>query len=81
MAKAKLRVINRGTRYDITGKMRTLIRHFESGEIDLRDVAIVTRETRQNNASPTVILHHYGYGSVEDLHWMLSTAMGRIEPQ
>jgi hypothetical protein len=43
--KAKLRAIDRGTRYDITGKMRNLIRTIERGEIKPRDIIILTRES------------------------------------
>lgn len=82
MAKPKLRAIDRGTRYDITGKMRSLIRRIESGEIQPRDVVIVTRETTERrNCSAYVGMHHFGFGSVEDIHWMLATAQGRIQPQ
>jgi hypothetical protein len=79
--KAKLRAIDRGTRYDITGMMRNLVRRIENGEINPRDVAIVTREATGPNQSCEVILHHYGTASTEELHWMLATAQGRIEPQ
>ncbi len=82
MPRPKLRAIDRGTRYDITGKMRSLIRRIESGEIQARDVVIITRETtEQRNCSPYIGMHHFGFGSVEDIHWMLATAQGRIEPQ
>jgi hypothetical protein len=80
MRKKTLRVINQGTRYDITGNLRSFTRRIENGEIVTRDLLIVTREFVKNNASPKVILHHYGNGSVEDIHWMLSTAMNRLEP-
>lgn len=79
--KSNLRVINRGNvRYDISGSMRSLVRRIERGEIQPRDVVILTRETAANNASPCVGMHHYGFGSVEDIHWMLATAQTRIQP-
>lgn len=77
---AKLRVIDQGTRYDLTGCMRGLIRRIESGEIMARDIVVLTREPVSPNRSCTVTLHHYGTGSTEDIHWMLSTAKNRIEP-
>ena len=77
----KLRAIDRGTRYDITGKMRRLIHRIESGEIVPRDVLVVTSESCGPNRSNTIILHHMGFGSTEEIHWMLATAKGRIEPQ
>jgi hypothetical protein len=78
---SKLRAVNQGTRYDITGNMRALVREIERGEIQPRDVVILTRETARLNASPKVGMRHYGFGTVEDIHWMLATAQGRIEPQ
>ena len=81
MAKSSLRAINKGTRYDITGKMRNLIRRIESGEIAPRDILVVTSEPTGPNRSNKIILHHMGFGSTEEIHWMLSTAKGRIEPQ
>ena len=75
-----LRVIDRGTRYDVSGNLRRLVRQMESGEVKPRDVVILTTQTTRNNASPTVTLHHFGCGSTEDIHWMLATAKNRIEP-
>ena len=77
----KLRVIDQGTRYDITGKLRMLTRKIERGEIKPRDLLVITTETIRNNSSPMVMLHHYGQGSTENIHWMLSTAANRIEPR
>lgn len=77
---AKLRVINRGTRYDVAGNLRRLLREIESGEIKPHDVVILTTQTVRNNASPTVTMHHYGTGTAENIHWMLATAQHRIEP-
>lgn len=78
--RTKLRVINVGTRYDVSGKLRAFIREIESGEINPRDVIVLSRETIRNNASARVDMRHYGTGSTEDLHWMLATAQNRIEP-
>ena len=75
-----LRAINEGTRYDVTGSLRKLIRRIESGEVKPRDVVVVTRESVKSNASCQVILHHFGTGTTEDIHWMLATAQNRIEP-
>jgi hypothetical protein len=78
--KSKLRVIDRGTRYDVTGNIRRLVRQMESGEVKPRDVVILTTQTIRNNASATVTMHHFGKGSTEDVHWMLATAQNRVEP-
>lgn len=76
----KLRVINRGTRYDVVGNLRGLVREIEDGKIDPRDVVVITREFIAPNKSCRVGLRHYGTGSTEDIHWMLSTARNRVEP-
>lgn len=76
-----LRAIDRGTRYDIAGCLRGLVREIESGEIKPRDVVVITRESLANNKSCKVGLRLYGTGSTEDVHWMLSTAKARVEPQ
>jgi hypothetical protein len=76
----KLRIINRGTRYDVSGKLRSLVREIECGQIAPRDVVVITREFSGNNKSCKVGLRHYGTGSPEDIHWMLSTARNRVEP-
>jgi hypothetical protein len=78
---AKLRVIDRGTRYDVSGPLRRLVRQIERGEIKPRDVIVLTTQTVRINASPTVTMHHFGTGTESDMHWMLRTAQGRIEPQ
>jgi hypothetical protein len=75
-----IRAIDNGTRYDITGNLRRLTRDIENGEISPRDVVIVATETTEMNKSATIILRHYGNGTIEDIHWMLSTAKNRIEP-
>lgn len=77
---SKLRVIDRGTRYDVSGKLRSFLREIESGEVKPRDVIVLVTETVCNNAGPRVIMRHYGNGTESDMHWMLATAQGRIEP-
>ena len=76
----KLRAIDRGTRYDITGRMRKIIRDIENGEIKPRNVLVITTESNGTNCMPKVVLYHLGPGLIEEAHWMLSTAKTRIEP-
>lgn len=78
--KTNLRVIDRGTRYDVTGGLRGLVRQIESGEVKPRNVVVVTTQILKNNASPAVTVHHFGQGTTEDIHWMLLTAQNRLEP-
>lgn len=75
---AKLRAIDKGTVYDVTGRMRSLVRRIESGEIRATDVIIVTHDAEKGYTGITT--HHYGPSSVEKSHWMLATALNRIEP-
>jgi hypothetical protein len=79
--RSNLRVIDRGTRYDMSGNLRALVRSIESGVIYPRDVIVLTSQIVRNNASKTVTMHHFGHVTVQDIHWMLATAAGRIEPQ
>ena len=76
----KLRAIDKGTRYDVSEPLRRLVRQIERGEVQPRDILVITSQTLQNNASPTITMHHFGMGSVPDMHWMLATAQNRIEP-
>ena len=78
---AKIYAINRGTRYDITGNMRRLVRRMESGEFKPCDVLVITTERIQNNTIPEVTLHHFGTSTVGEIHWMLASAQGTIESQ
>jgi hypothetical protein len=80
MMRSKLRVINRGTYYDVVGNLRKLVREIEAGKIKPRDVVVITRESVQLNKSCKVGLFHYGTGSTEEVHWMVSTAKNRVEP-
>jgi hypothetical protein len=80
MRRGGLRAINQGTRYDVSGKLRNIVRSIESGEIAPRDVIVITREIAGRNKSCKVGLFHFGTGSTEDVHWMLSTAKNRVEP-
>lgn len=78
--RSTLRIIDRGTRYDMSGKLRAIVREIETGEIKPRDVIVLYREPFKNNHSARVGMRHFGTGSTEDLHWMLATAKNRIEP-
>jgi len=78
--RSKLRAINHGTRYDVIGNLRSLVREMETGKIAPRDVVVITREGLTPNKSCKVGVHHFGTGSTEDIHWMISTAKNRVEP-
>lgn len=74
-AKAKLRVINQGTNYDITGHPRKVAREMERGEIDVTDVCLIRRDR-----DGRIIAYHIGTNGGEMAHFMLATAKNRIEP-
>lgn len=78
---AKLRAIDKGTLYDVPGKLRRFVRKIEQGQIDPRDVVVITRESVGPNRSCKVGMYHFGSASTESVHWMIATALGRIEPQ
>ena len=48
-----------------------------TGRSTPRDVVVITREFIAPNKSCRVGLRHYGTGSTEDIHWMLSTARNK----
>jgi hypothetical protein len=77
---SKLRVIDHGTRYDISGKLRAIVRRIETGELTPRDVVVVTRALPIEQPGGKVELWHLGTGTIADVHWMLRTAQNRIEP-
>ena len=72
-----IRAIDEGTIYDVTGKMRAMVREMERGEEGtITDAVIIIR---RNNGS--IGTRHFGPGGREIAHWMVSTAKGRLEPQ
>lgn len=78
---AKLRAIDKGTRYDVTGCLRKFIRRIENGELkNVTDVLVVARRIEGLNGRKEITFHHYGSASTEEIHWMVSTAKNRIEP-
>lgn len=81
MAKAKLRAIDRGTRYDVTGNLRRFVRRIESGDLqDATDVLVIARCHRPPDGRKRVEIHHFGSATIEEMHWMVSTAKNRYEP-
>jgi hypothetical protein len=76
MRKHSIRCVDQGTVYDVTGKMRSLVRSIENGEEGtITDVVIIAR---RNNGS--IGSYHYGHGNHELAHWMVSTVKNRLEP-
>ena len=78
--KSGIRAVNQGTRYDFSGNLRRITRSIERGEEgDVRDVVVLI-SCKNNNGSDSVATYHWGNGSEEKAHWMLSTAKNRVEP-
>lgn len=60
--KAKLRAIDRGTRYDVTGSLKRIARQIERGEHgDVRDVVVIYRSMLGHGAQ-RVNTYHFGTG-------------------
>lgn len=78
--RAQLRVIDKGTRYDVIGNLKRLEREIERGEYgQVRDV-IVLFTKKENNRSHSVEMRHFGSGSTPEIHYMLTTGTNRIVP-
>lgn len=79
--KAKRRAIDKGTRYDISGNLRRLVRRIENGDLqNVTDVVFVTRTMKSPDGVRRVDVYHCGSGSVEEAHWMMESASNRITP-
>lgn len=74
--KSRIRAIDQGTVYDVTGKMREITRRIEQGkEGTITDVVIILRGSNGSIGS-----FHYGTGSRERSHHMVDTTKNRLEP-
>ena len=63
--KTRIRRIDRGTRYDITGNLRKLVRDIESGKLgQVRDIVFAIRTIRVGGAIE-VDTRHVGTGTME----------------
>jgi hypothetical protein len=71
-----LRAIDQGTIYDVTGKLRGLARSIDRGEEgDITDAVVILRGKNGSVGS-----FHYGNGSRERAHYLISTVKNRLEP-
>lgn len=76
--KAKLRVINQGTRYDVAGKLKHLARQIEHGEMgDVRDCVIAVR-TLSNAGGTRVSAYHFGTDTIAGALYTWEAAKGQI---
>lgn len=74
--KSRLRAIDQGTIYDVTGNMRRLARAIDRGdEGEITDAVVITRRSNGSIGS-----YHYGPGPRERSHHMVSTVKKRLEP-
>ncbi len=80
--KSKLRSIGAGTINDVGGSLQRFSRALNQGKHgDVRDVIIIARKMgAEPNCYPQIVMEHYGTGTIEAVHWMVSTAKNRIEP-
>jgi hypothetical protein len=74
--KSSIRAIDKGTIYDVTGKLRSITRTIERGEEGHITDAIVI--IRRDNGS--IGSFHLGSGNRERTHHMVCTVQNRLEP-
>jgi hypothetical protein len=68
-----LRAINRGTRYDIHGKLLRIARDIEHGKLgDVRDVVVIIKRVSVDATMTST--HHIGTGTIADVSMMLKAA-------
>jgi hypothetical protein len=73
---SRLRTVDQGTTYDVTGKLRWLARAIDRGdEGDITDAVVITR-----SANGSIGSFHWGKGNRERSHHMVSTVKNRLEP-
>lgn len=66
---SKLRPINKGNSYDISGKLRKLVHEIESGKHgDVTDVILAVRSVK--NSQPGIRTAFWGFSQPEVLHYM-----------
>lgn len=75
---SRLRPIDRGTYYDVTGEMRKLLREIEHGEWGhVTDVSMVMRYIKDD--SVRIASRHSGTGTIEIYSYMLHRVLQRLE--
>lgn len=80
-SKSKLRVINQGTVYDATGRMRTWIREIESGKYGrCTDIVMIARCHEPGGEEAHVRMWHNGTGKREIANFLCTTGAGRTAP-
>ncbi len=74
--RSSIRAIDKGTLYDVPGKLRKMARAIERGEHgDVRNGIVILAKT--NNQCDSFML---GKGDRVYAHWMTSTIKNRLEP-
>lgn len=74
--KSRIRAIDQGTLYDVTGKMKHLTRQIEQGkEGRVTDTVIIIRRDNGSIGS-----FHFGTGNPTVSHHLVSTVKNRLEP-
>jgi hypothetical protein len=73
---SRLRAIDKGTSYDVPGRMKRLARSIERGEFgEVTDVVCVVRSKNQGEIE--LRPYFYGKSDTANLHFMLSRALDR----
>jgi hypothetical protein len=75
---SRLRPIDRGTYYDIPGRMRMLLRQIERGEWGkVTDVSVVLRYIKDDGVR--INSRHTGTGTTETYSYMLRSELNELE--
>jgi hypothetical protein len=70
----KIRAVNRNTPYDVTGRVRRLVRAIENGNFgEVTDAIMIIRGVKGGVAN--IQAHYYGVSQTEVLHYMAARAM------
>ena len=69
---SRLRVIDEGTTYDVSGRLRRLTREIESGELGEIRHCIVLLNCKRKDGSKYVKTQYYGRGEVEAFAYMIA---------
>ena len=75
---AKLRAIDQGTRYDIAGNLRRLVRRIESGELTNLSHVMVGISRKEMDGSRSVETFGAGMASVPDMAFTIDQMKKRV---
>jgi hypothetical protein len=79
--RSSIRAIDKGTLYDIPGRLRHYARAIESGEMgDVRNAVLIISAFPDSTSSRQIRSFALGSDDRTEMHWMVSTVKNRTEP-